>query len=61
MTTKPTYEQLIVLLDACIPLLETAALREARKPPLASGLREASWKLRLKAARAYVAASGVKL
>jgi hypothetical protein len=61
MNTKPSYEQLVVLLDGCIPAIEAAAKREARKPAYAHGMTEITWQKRLEAARAYVAASGVDL
>jgi hypothetical protein len=61
MGGKPTYEQLVVLLDACIPLLEAAAKREARKPALSYGMTQITWQKRLEAARKYIAASGVDL
>lgn len=57
--TKPRYDQLVVLLDACIPLLEAEARREARRPANDYGMKEISWQKRLEAARAYVKASGV--
>jgi hypothetical protein len=61
MTKKPSYEQLIVLLDGCIPAIEAAARHEAKKDRDRYGLKEITWQKRLEAARAYVAASGVDL
>jgi hypothetical protein len=58
---RPSYEQLIVLLDGCLPAIEAAAKHEARKPADKYGLKNITWQKRLEAARAYIAASGVDL
>jgi hypothetical protein len=46
-----------MLLDACIPALEEAAMREARRPADAYGLKRITQQKRLEAVRAAVAAT----
>jgi coenzyme F420-reducing hydrogenase alpha subunit len=45
--TKPTYNELLTLLDACSEAVEEAARREARKGTNEYGLKNITWKLRL--------------
>jgi hypothetical protein len=44
---KPTYNELLTLLDACSEAVEEAAKREARKGTNEYGLKNITWKLRL--------------
>jgi hypothetical protein len=53
-TEKPTYQQLVMLLDASIPALEAAAKREAARQPTYAGLRNITEQERLKTVRRVV-------
>ena len=58
---KPTYEQIIMLLDACIPALEEAAKREKRRGLSSNGMREITDQERLKFVKEIVDAAQVPL
>jgi len=57
MTSAPTYQQIVMLLDASIPALEAAAKREAMRKPTYAGLRNITEQERLKTVRATVQAA----
>ena len=57
--TKPTYDNLLMLLDACIPALVREARVEAAKPKSPAGLKEITWKLRLEHVREIMKAAGI--
>lgn len=57
--TKPTYDNLLMLLDACIPALEREVRVEAMNAKRGYGLKEITWKLRLEHIREILKAEGI--